>query len=351
MIGRGPLRLSHVLVVALLTAVFVWAGFVTHPSAAFASAGDGATAAPLAPHSVTLEANGAPVQTTSDAATVGDFLRERNLSVGPHDYVYPDQDVPLSDGLAVTYRAAVSVTIETAHDRVAVTSSADDVGSLLEEENIRLDAGDRVQPPLDAALPANGVVRIVHVVAWQRTERSAIEPQTIHRLDFSITPGSSRVLARGSRGEREDVVRFERLDGGPVTRTVVSSHVLRKARPQIVADGIDEYEAFARMEQRGVERTAYLAESALQMVATAYTAGCYGCSGITAIGRPAGHGIVAVDPSVIPLGTRLFIPGYGLAIAGDTGGAIRGLRIDLGFNSERDALLFGRREVTVYRLK
>ncbi|MBV8655919.1 MAG: 3D domain-containing protein, partial [Candidatus Eremiobacteraeota bacterium] len=69
------------------------------------------------------------------------------------------------------------------------------------------------------------------------------------------------------------------------------------------------------------------------------------------IGRPAGHGIVAVDPSVIPLGTRLFIPGYGLAIAGDTGGAIRGFRIDLGFNSERDALLFGRREVTVYRLK
>jgi 3D (Asp-Asp-Asp) domain-containing protein len=351
LIGRGHLRLSDVLGVALLTATFVWAGFATHPSAAFASAGADASAPAVAAHTVTLEANGTTAQTTSDSATVGDFLREHDLNVGPHDYVYPDQDVPLSDGLTITYRAAVTVTIETAHDRIAVESAADDVGALLEEENIRLGPDDRVEPSLDAAIPANGTVRVMHVVAWQRTVRSVITPQNIHRLDFSTTPGSSRVIARGTRGEREDVVRFESLDGAPATRTIVSTRVLRKAHPQIIADGIDEFEAFARMEERGVARTAYLAQSAMQMVATAYTAGCAGCSGITAIGRPAGHGIVAVDPSVIPLGTRLFIPGYGLAIAGDTGGAIHGYRIDLGFNSERDALLFGRRQVTVYRLR
>jgi 3D (Asp-Asp-Asp) domain-containing protein len=118
-----------------------------------------------------------------------------------------------------------------------------------------------------------------------------------------------------------------------------------------VVDGVDEYSAFANFEARGVARSLYIANSAMEMVATAYTADCYGCSGITAIGRPAGHGIVAVDPNVIPLGTRLYIPGYGLALAGDTGGAIVGNRIDLGFNSTRDALLFGRRAITVYRLK
>jgi 3D (Asp-Asp-Asp) domain-containing protein len=89
----------------------------------------------------------------------------------------------------------------------------------------------------------------------------------------------------------------------------------------------------------------------MEMVATAYTASCGGCDGMTAIGHRAGHGIVAVDPRVIPLGTRLYIPGYGPAIAGDTGGAIIGHRIDLGFDSWRDAMLFGRRDVTVYRLK
>jgi 3D (Asp-Asp-Asp) domain-containing protein len=72
---------------------------------------------------------------------------------------------------------------------------------------------------------------------------------------------------------------------------------------------------------------------------------------VTALGYRAGHGIVAVDPRVIPLGARLYIPGYGYAIAGDTGGDIRGNRIDLGFNSERDAMMFGRRAITVYRIK
>jgi 3D (Asp-Asp-Asp) domain-containing protein len=96
---------------------------------------------------------------------------------------------------------------------------------------------------------------------------------------------------------------------------------------------------------------AHAAGSALKMIATAYTAGCYGCSGITATGSRAGQGIVAVDPRIIPLGTRLYVPGYGKAIAGDTGGAIKGLRIDLGFNSLADALRFGRREITVYVLR
>ncbi|HZY98457.1 MAG TPA: ubiquitin-like domain-containing protein [Candidatus Baltobacteraceae bacterium] len=351
LIGRGPVRLSDVLGVGLLTASFIWAGFVTHPSAAFASATSEASSAPIAAHSITFDANGSSAPQQTDAATVGDFLRERNVNVGPHDYVYPASDVPVSDGLVIEYRAAVAVNVETAHQRIAVTSSAEDVGSLLEEENIRLGSDDRVTPALDDPVPANGTVRIVRVVTWERTQRVRVAPQTIHRLDFSMTPGSTRVIAAGATGEREEHVRLSQFDGGTVRREVVSSRVLRKSHPRIVADGVDEYDAFARFEARGVERTAYIAQSALEMVATAYTAACAGCSGITAIGRPAGHGIVAVDPSVIPLGTHLFIPGYGLAIAGDTGGAIHGYRIDLGFNSERAAMLFGRRQVTVYRLK
>jgi 3D (Asp-Asp-Asp) domain-containing protein len=94
-----------------------------------------------------------------------------------------------------------------------------------------------------------------------------------------------------------------------------------------------------------------IAGSALHMIETAYTAGCYGCSGITASGVRAGFGIIAVDPSVIPLGTKVFIPGYGRAVAGDTGGAIQGHRVDLGFDSESAAIQFGRRPVTIYVLR
>lgn len=100
-----------------------------------------------------------------------------------------------------------------------------------------------------------------------------------------------------------------------------------------------------------IARTELVALSKVQMVATAYTAHDYGCNGRTATGRRAGPGVVAVDPRVIPLGSHLYIPGYGFALAGDTGGDIRGNRVDLGFSSYGDAIRFGRREVTVYRLK
>ena len=70
----------------------------------------------------------------------------------------------------------------------------------------------------------------------------------------------------------------------------------------------------------------------MKVYSTSYDKNCSGCSGTTATGLPTGHGVVAVDPKVIPLGTRLYIPGYGEAVAGDTGGNIKGPRIDLGFD-------------------
>jgi 3D (Asp-Asp-Asp) domain-containing protein len=347
LIGRGPIRLGDVLAIGALTAVFIGAGFATHPSAAFASAGP-ADAAPSMTHAIAFLSNGKLLQQKTGAATVGDFLRERNVTVGPHDYVDPAPDIPLSDGLLVTYRAAVPVTIVSARQHISVVSAADDVGALLEEERIELGSGDVVHPALASAVPAGGIVRIVHVVSWERVRTRVLVPQTIHKLDFAMAPGTSRIAARGARGLARVEMRFTRYDDGPIHRSVVATRIVRKARPRIELDGVDEYEAFATL---GARRSAFMAADALEMVATAYTADCAGCSGITASGRPAGHGIVAVDPSVIPLGTRLFIPGYGLAIAGDTGGAIHGDRIDLGFNSQRDAMLFGRREITVYRLK
>ena len=80
----------------------------------------------------------------------------------------------------------------------------------------------------------------------------------------------------------------------------------------------------------------------MTVTATAYT-----LQGTTATGAPVGYGVVAVDPSVIPLGTRLTIPGYGEGVAADTGGAIQGAVIDLWFPTDADAASWGRRTVTI----
>lgn len=96
------------------------------------------------------------------------------------------------------------------------------------------------------------------------------------------------------------------------------------------------------------------AKSILTVVATAYTPGPESCGksadGITATGHRAGPGIIAVDPRVIPLGTRLFVEGYGYGRALDVGGAIKGNRVDVCYNSVPQARRWGRRTVRVYLL-
>lgn len=283
MIGRGPIRASHALLVSVLTACLTVAGTTTLPSAAVAAEG------------------------------------------------FP-------------------VTIVTADSSRTVTTAAGDVRGVLEENGISLGADDQVSPALtDRAVPGQ-TIRIVRVVQWTDVLRKPIAAKTVHRPDFAIAPGHSVVLSPGAPGVRATTVHFVKRDEA-LTKTVVRSVVLRAAKPRVIGVGFDEYQAFVKFGHRGLDKTASAARSVLRMVATAYTAHCAGCSGITASGRRAGHGIVAVDPRYISLGTRLYIPGYGYAIAGDTGGAIRGNRIDLGFNSRSDALQFGRRTVTVYQLK
>ena len=89
----------------------------------------------------------------------------------------------------------------------------------------------------------------------------------------------------------------------------------------------------------------------LGMEATAYLPTDGGGEGLTAMGIPATYGVVAVDPNVIPLGSRVYIPGYGEALAADTGGAIYGYRIDLCMEDYWQAMDFGRRTVNVFVLK
>lgn len=148
------------------------------------------------------------------------------------------------------------------------------------------------------------------------------------------------------------VLRFQKvnhlkMDGivGPDTFKIMHSASPKKAIKQTVGH---------KEERRTVQtasRSLVSATSVMYVSATAYTAYCPGCSGTTATGidlraNPDAK-VVAVDPSIIPLGTKLYIEGYGYAVAGDTGGAIRGRHIDLFMPSREDALMWGRRTVKV----
>lgn len=345
MIGRSLNRGFHLTAVAALTLGLVGAGFVTHPASAIAAALDAQTAT----HVVLFQSQGTQTQHVTSAQTVGAFLKERGIVPGPRDYVHPTADTPLTDNVVIDYSPAVPVRLVTGAGTKTIITTAEDVGSLLEEQGIHLDNHDVVRPSLADPIVAYGTVRIARIVKWVSTQKHRLAQRTIHEIDFSLPPGAVKVVRHGRPGISVTMVDYEQTDG-KLRKRVLSTRVLRTPQPRVIAEGVGSANAIADFAKHGLEKMSYIASGALDMVATAYTAGCAGCSGYTASGYRAGHGIVAVDPRVIPLGTRLYIPGYGFAIAGDTGGAIHGSRIDLGFDSLSDALQFGRRPVKVYPL-
>lgn len=194
-------------------------------------------------------------------------------------------------------------------------------------------------------------VGLASVVSWERRVQRPIARKTVYRVDFSHL-AAERIVSKGRDGLRIVVFRLSRNGNGRIMRHALRSYVALAPKPRIVAVGVGVRTSLEKFGRRALLRFGIAARTRIDMIATAYTAYCSdGCGGYTASGLRAGPGRVAVDPSIIPLGTHLYIPGYGFAIAADTGGAIRGNRIDLGFASTDDALRFGRQMITVYTLK
>ena len=284
------------------------------------------------------------------ATTVSQFLAERNIHVALGDEILPALDAPLSNGATIIFQPAFEVTFIDGASKTQLRTTAADVGSFLAMHGVTLGRYDKVFPSLGSAIHSGSRIRVLHISSWDRLVTEPVRMAVIHRLDTSMPVGARRIEARGNAGERRVDFRYFKYPNGTVRRVALTDSIVRPVHPEVVLDGIGDIGAFSAYTARGVQHMQLQAVHAMRMIATAYTPWCAGCSGITASGVRAGHGIVAVDPRVIPLGTKLYIPGYGYAVAGDTGGAIIGDRIDLGFDSQSDAMRFGRREIVVFAL-
>jgi len=167
------------------------------------------------------------------------------------------------------------------------------------------------------------------------------------RYEFSrlVGPGRCQKAREGHEGDVTQTYNVYFVHGQPVGKALVST------------DRTEPVDALYVMGKSGIEtsRGFFHRGKVLTMSATGYdpspaTIGP-GATGRTATGRRAGYGCVAVDPSIIPLGTLVFVEGYGFALACDKGSAIRGNRIDLCFTSRSQALRFGRKSVKVHVLQ
>ncbi len=242
--------------------------------------------------------------------------------------------------------ATVTITICSNGTQRQLPTAQTTVAAALKQAGVGLGPLDRVTPARTER-PRDGMrIEVVHICDAMESVREPIAFDSIMTFTNSLKPGKVRVNKPGVRGEKivHYLVRYQ--DGKPINRKLLGAQVVREPADQVVTIG-----SAGRYTSRGQFRSRKI----LKMSASAYDPGPRSCgkyaTGRTSCGMKAGYGVVAIDPKVIPMHTKLYIEGYGHAVAGDRGSAIKGNRIDLGFNTYREAIRFGRKQVIVHILE
>lgn len=347
MFARSPLYpdLRRLIAAGLFAASCRSAAILPEPTV-IATAVTAATAAPGL-RSIIIQDGRAEQSLLTDALTVGDALQAAGVSLTVADSVEPPMDALVTDATSIRITRAHPLTIDADGVQLQQYSSRASVGAVLADARISLLGGDYSEPAVASALPADGVIRVVRVSEQQLVEYAPLPFGALPQAAPELELDQSALLQAGANGLLAKRVRILFADGVEVSRTALQQWTARAPLPRIsgygtaitlrvvdTPDGPVEYWRAVRM---------YATSYSPARAGTPVTAPWYGR---TRTGKLLTKGMVAVDRSIIPLGTPLYIPRYGLATAEDTGGGVRGLMIDLGFE---DANYEGWHEyVTVY---
>jgi 3D (Asp-Asp-Asp) domain-containing protein len=226
------------------------------------------------------------------------------------------------------------------------------LGEALSAGNIPVSSLDRLSMPLDATIDREAVVRLVEVDQEWVVEEEAIPFTRQFKVGRNLEFGKIEVVQKGVPGIREKTYLLRKEDGKEIQRTLIGERVSRQPSLQIEQIGtfiVSPEEAL----RASLAYPAPTSNDYIEMEATAYTPSVFETDGdpwTTSVMLHSGYGIVAVDPTIIPYFTPLYIEGYGYAVAGDTGGAIRGNRIDVFFYNWHEMDRWGRRMVKVWIL-
>ncbi|MGB9857255.1 MAG: 3D domain-containing protein [Dictyoglomaceae bacterium] len=229
---------------------------------------------------------------------------------------------------------------------IKIKTKATFVWEVIKERNIKINKKDRITPP-----PRTPITPYVKTIKIDRVEEKIIKkyvtekPEVIFKVEYGKIYKET-MRERGKEGKIEEEWYLLYVNGKLEKKVLKSSKVLVKKEPIIFEISTPI------LKNLKIRSATFRSKKLLTMTATAYhpwEGG--GVDDVTALGWKAEKGIIAVDPRVIPLKTPLYIPKYGFAIAGDTGGAIKGYKIDLLYPSRREVLNFGKRKVAVYILE
>ena len=282
--------------------------------------------------------------------TVADVLNEKAINIGPYDKMSISMTEKLVDGLSISIQRAKRVNIKTKENSLFIYTTTDTVENVLKEAEILIGSKDRVEPAMKSRLQDDMQVNVIRVDEKLVSQKVQIEFTNEVKQVESLAKGLVNVVKKGQQGQKEVTIKTVYEDGVEVNKQIVSEKVIKQPVNGIIEEGTKT----TLITSRG--QTNFI--STIKMTATAYDATFESTGknpghpqyGITYSGLRVRPGIVAVDPRVIPLGTWLYIEGYGEALAADIGGAIKGNRIDLYFDSPSDVRKYGKKSVKVYLL-
>ncbi|MGL4912229.1 MAG: 3D domain-containing protein [Romboutsia sp.] len=209
------------------------------------------------------------------------------------------------------------------------------VKELLDEAKITYDEDDEITPSLDTQLVDYMDIKVVEIKKLTQKEYENIPFEVKLVEDKELEIGSSKVTQEGKEGKKELVYELTYKDGELSDKSLVKESISESATDKIVKKGIKEKKVVA---SKGLN------SRQMSVVATAYSG-----DGITSTGTVPKWGTIAVDPRVIPYGSKVYIPKFGMTfIAEDCGGAIKGNKIDIFMNSESQCRNWGRRSIDIY---
>lgn len=283
---------------------------------------------------IQVDDNGAASTVYTTAPTLGEALRQAGLIVYLGDHVTPDLGTPVAPGWQVYIRRSRAATINVDGKTISTRTLGANVTELLLQEGIELKDKDYTIPAATEPVRDNIGVQVMRVREEFMTESEYIAYETVWQPDPTMEIDTRATKQAGNEGLKKRTIRITYENGRETKRSVDREWIENAPITQIINYGT-----------RIVKRDLTLPDGStltywrkIRMLATSYTAATSGKDrshpqfGITATGMRAGIGIVAVDPRVVNLRSRLYVPGYGISIAGDTGGKIKGKRIDLGYD-------------------
>ena len=306
---------------------------------------------------ISVIVDGKSIEVTTLKSNVTQILKTNNIALGSKDQITVSLDSKVKDGDKIYIKKAVKVKVNVDGKELNIQTAESTVEDMLRAEKITLNSKDKITPLKSDSLKSGLSVEITRVKTENIKETKAINFATEVKNSEDLNKGVKKVIQKGKVGQRVITSAVVYENGKEVSRNLVSEEFKSKPVKEIIALGTTSVYSPSRGGDISYTKK-------LKVRATAYTAD-YNCTGksagdpafgITSTGvkakrNPNGYSTVAVDPSVIPLGSKLYVEGYGYAIAEDVGGAIKGNHIDLYYDSSDEMWGWGARNTNIYIVK